>query len=129
MGTKLSDAGGTVEFNATAIIKEAGAKIVGTIVEKRSVTTQYGDLPVYSMVVKSEVKDDKDIVHATDCKFTKEKKAYEPAEGEKVDFFAPTRLERQLVQVAMGQTVSIKYLGTKKFGKGNPAHVFDVEVI
>lgn len=118
MGTKLSDAGGMVEFNATALIKEAGAKIVGTIVEKRSVTTQYGELPVYTMTVKE-----------ADCKFTKEKKAYEPAEGEKIDFFAPTRLERQLIQVAMGQTVSIKYLGTKKFGKGNPAHTFEVEVV
>lgn len=118
MGTKLSDAGGTVEFNATAVIKEAGAVIVGTLVEKRAVTTTYGDMPVYTMTVKD-----------ADCKFTKDKKAYEPAAGEKVDFFASTRLERQLSQVAMGQTVSIKYLGTKKFGKGNPAHTFEVEVI
>jgi hypothetical protein len=45
-----------------------------------------------------------------------------------VDAFAPTRLARQLAQVTIGETVTITYAGTKKVGKGNPAHCFTVEV-
>lgn len=120
MGKLLSDAGGGEAFNPTANIKTAGAKLTGTLVDKRAIKTQYGDMPVYTMTVKD-----------ADCKFTtgKERKEVEPAIGDKVEFFASTRLERQLIQVAMGQTVAIEYLGTKKFGKGQPAHTYKVEVL
>lgn len=117
MVRKIEDTNGA-DFAPTAVLKEAGAMLKGVLFSKRLVKTKYGDKPVYSFKV----------LDAT-CKFTKGKgEEVSPAEGDTVDAFAPTRLARQLAQVADGETVTITYKGTKKAGKGMPAHVFDVVV-
>lgn len=117
MGTKIPDVNGGGSFAPTALVKEKGNMIKGVLQSKRDVETMYGARPVYSLKV----------LDAT-CDFTLDKKTVSPAEGTIVDLFAPTRLERQLSQVEFGKTVTITHLGMKKFGKGQPAHVFDVEV-
>jgi hypothetical protein len=107
------------DFAPTAVLKEKGAMLKGILIHKREVKTQYGLKPVYSFKV----------IDAS-CKFTtgKDRAEVQPAEGDTVDAFAPTRLARQLAQVTEGETVTITYVGTKKAGKGMPAHVFDVTV-
>lgn len=106
-------------FAPTALLKEQGAMLKGVLLGKREVKTQYGAKPVYSFKVLD-----------ASCKFTtgKDKQEVQPAEGDTVDAFAPTRLARQLAQVAAGETVTITYAGTKKVGRGQPAHFFSVEV-
>lgn len=117
MGTRILDSnGGGADFAPTALMKEKDAMIKGVLVARRLAKTQYGDKPVYSLTVLD-----------ASCKFTQGKgQEVSPEEGATVDLFASTRLERQLCQVAMGKTVTIKYAGTKKIGKGMPAHVYDV---
>src|SRR4029077_8128450 len=107
------------EFNPTADLKVAGAMLKGIVTGRRDVKTQYGPRPVYSFKVLD-----------ASCKFYvgKDRKEVYPEEGSTVDAFAPTRLARQLAQVADGETVIITYSGTKKTGKGMPAHVFDVTI-
>lgn len=116
--TILDENGGGGDFNPTALLKQAGAMLKGVLVERREVKTQYGLKPVYVFKVLE-----------ASCKFTLGKdKEVQPEEGSLVDAFAPTRLERQLAQVSAGETVTITYRGTKKVGKGMPAHTFSVEV-
>jgi hypothetical protein len=120
MGRNIPDEnGGGGDFNPTALLKEKGAMLKGVLVSKRDVKTQYGPKPVYSFQVLE-----------ASCKFTlgKDNKEVQPEEGATVDAFAPTRLARQLAQVNVGETVTITYVGTKKVGKGMPAHTFAVEV-
>ena len=111
--------GGGGDFNPTADLKVAGAMLKGTLVSKRDVKTQYGPKPVYTLKVLE-----------ASCKFFmgKDRKEVLPDENDMVDAFAPTRLARQLAQVAIGETVTITYQGTKKVGRGQPAHCFTVEV-
>src|SRR5258708_522302 len=120
MGRAIPDEnGGGGDFNPTALLKETGAMLKGVLISKRDVKTQYGPKPVYSFKVLD-----------ASCKFTtgKEKTEVQPAEGDTVDAFAPTRLARQLAHVSVGETVTITYQGTKKVGRGQPAHIFTVEV-
>lgn len=121
MGRAIPDQNGGGEFVPTAILKEAGAMLKGVLVGKRDAKTQFGLKPVYSFKV----------IDAS-CRFmlTKdgEKTEVQPDEGATVDAFAPTRLARQLAHVKEGETVTIKYEGTKKVGRGQPAHIFGVEV-
>jgi len=117
MGRNIPDADGGGEFNATAVLKEKGAMLKGVLVGKRDVKTQFGPKPVYSFKVLD-----------ASCKFLANKVEVRPAEGDTVDAFAPTRLARQLAHVNEGETVTITYSGTKKVGRGNPAHCFNVEV-
>ena len=121
MGRQIADenGGGSGDFNPTALLKETGAMLKGILMSKREVKTQYGAKPVYTFKVLD-----------ASCKFTtgKEKTEVQPAEGDSVDAFAPTRLARQLEHVNTGETVTITYAGTKKVGRGNPAHIFTVEV-
>jgi hypothetical protein len=120
MGRAIPDTnGGGTDFNPTALLKETGAMLKGVLVSKRDVKTQYGPKPVYSFKVLD-----------ASCKFTtgKENTEVQPNEGDTVDAFAPTRLARQLAQVNVGETVTITYAGTKKVGRGQPAHCFTVEV-
>lgn len=118
MGTKIGDEGGG-SFNPTAEIKVAGAMVKGVLSGMRLVKTKFGEKPVYTLKVLD-----------ADCKFVTGKERTEalPQEGDPVEVFAPTRLARQLAKVAQGKVVTIKYLGQKSVGRGNPAHVFDVEV-
>lgn len=111
------DAGG--DFAPTAVLKESGAMLKGIMVGKRDVKTQYGPKPVYKFKVLD-----------ASCRFTigKERTEVQPEEGATVEAFAPTRLARQLALVNEGETVTIMYKGTKKVGRGNPAHLFSVEV-
>jgi hypothetical protein len=119
MPRTIVDANGGGDFNPTALLKEKGAMLKGVLVSKRDVKTQYGDKPVYSFKVLD-----------ASCRFMigKDNKEVQPAEGDTVDAFAPTRLARQLAQVNTGETVTITYQGTKKVGRGQPAHYFNVEV-
>ncbi len=119
MGRIIADEDGGGEFNPTALIREKDAMLKGVIVEKRDVKTKYGVRPVYVLKVLD-----------ASCKFTlgKDNKEVQPVEGDLVDAFAPTRLARQLAHVNVGETVTITYQGTKKVGRGQPAHTFTVEV-
>lgn len=117
MGKFVSDMDGS-KFAPTAEIKTAGAMIKGILGEKRAVPSKY-EKPYNVFSLK---------VIDADCKFVSDKQEVTPEVGTVVDVFAPTRLNNQLSKVAAGQTVTIKYLGTKKSGKGNPAHTFSVEV-
>jgi hypothetical protein len=120
MGRAIPDEGGdSREFNPTALLKETGAMLKGVLVEKREVKTQYGPKPVYVFKVLD-----------ASCRFTigKNRQEVQPAEGDLVDAFAPTRLARQLAHVTAGETVTITYQGTKKVGRGNPAHIYAVTV-
>jgi hypothetical protein len=117
MGRKIPDENGGGSFNPTALLKETGAMLKGVLTGKRDVETQYGSKPVYTFKVLD-----------ASCKFTLDKAETQPEEGQLVDAFAPTRLARQLAHVNVGETVTITYTGKKKFGRGQPAHVFDVIV-
>lgn len=117
MGRAIPDENGGGEFNPTAMLREEGAMLKGTIVTKRDAKTEYGLKPVYTVKVLD-----------ASCRFVKDKQDVEPEEGALVDFFAPTRLARQLAHVAEGETVTIKYKERRKVGRGQPAHIFDVVV-
>jgi hypothetical protein len=118
MSRVIPDANGDGgDFAPTAVLKEKGARLKGVLLSKRLAKTQYGERPVYSFKVLE-----------ASCKFTQGKAEVQPEEGDTVDAFAPTRLARQLSQVANGETVTIEYAGTKKTGKGLPAHIFAVTV-
>jgi hypothetical protein len=119
MGRSIADENGGGTFNPTAILKETGAMLKGIVTGKRDVKTQYGIKPVYSFKVLD-----------ASCRFTlgKERQEVQPEEGQTVEAFAPTRLARQLAHVNIGETVTIVYAGKKSVGRGQPAHVFTVEV-
>lgn len=120
MSRQIPDEGGNSgDFHPTAVLKEEGAMLKGVLMGKRDVKTQYGVKPVFSFKVLD-----------ASCKFTcgKERTEVQPEEGATVEAFAPTRLARQLAHVNEGETVTILYKGTKKVGRGNPAHVFSVVV-
>lgn len=118
MGKKISDKSSGGGFLPTAYLKDEGKMIKGVLLESRMVATQYGDKPVYKIKVLD-----------ASCKFVLDKNEVTPVEGSEAEFFAATRLDRQLKQVPFGSTVTIVHLGKKKFGKGgNAAHTYDVEV-
>lgn len=117
MPRTIADENGGGEFAPTAILKETGAMLKGILVGKRDAKTQYGPKPVYSFKVME-----------ASCKFMLNKVEVQPEQGATVDAFAPTRLARQLAHVENGETVTIEYKGTKKVGRGQPAHIFDVKV-
>jgi hypothetical protein len=112
---KVADTNGGGNFAPSAYLKEDGAMVEGILLSVRQVKTQYGDKPVYTLKLKDY-----------SCKFAQGETFVEPSENTDVDFFAPTRLARQLEKVKFGKLVRISYAGTKKIGKGNPAHVYDV---
>ncbi len=111
----VPDVNGGGSFAPTAFLKEKDAMLEGLLVAVRQVKTQFGDKPVYSLKLKDYT-----------CKFAQGEKFVEPAENTMVEFFAPTRLNRQLESIEMGKLVRITYAGQKKVGKGNPAHIFNV---
>lgn len=118
MGKMIADVSSGGSFAPTALMKEEGKMLKGTLTGKRNVETMYGPKPVYSLTVLD-----------ASCDFSVGKgKNVTPAEGAAVDLFASTRLERQLAQVPMGSTVTIIHIGKKKFAKGQPAHCYSVEV-
>ncbi len=112
---KVPDTNGGGSFAPTAFLKEDGAMVEGILKSVRQAKTQYGDKPVYTLTLKDY-----------NCKFSKDEEFVEPAENTDVDFFAPTRLARQLEKIKLGKLVRITYAGTKKVGKGMPAHIYDV---
>lgn len=112
---KVPDVNGGGTFAPSAYIREKGAMIEGVLKSVRQVKTDYGERPVYTLQLKDYA-----------CKFSKDDTFVEPEENSEVDFFAPTRLARQLASVPFGTLVRITYAGQKKVGKGNPAHIFDV---
>lgn len=115
MGKKYSDSTG---FKPTAEIKVEGAMVKGTVLGMREVKTQFGPKPVYQLRVLD-----------AECKFTLGKgEEVTPKEGDEIDIFAPTRLATQLSKVPVGETVTIKYLGLGKGGRGaNKPYTFSVE--
>lgn len=114
---KVPDTNGGGEFKPSAFIKEEGAMIEGVLIARRLVNTMYGERPVYTMKLQDY-----------NCKFSKGETFVEPKENEEVEFFASTRLERQLAKAGLNKLVRISYAGQKKVGKGNPAHIYDVLV-
>lgn len=118
MSKFIKDENGGGSFSPTALMKTEGKMLKGTLTGRREVKTMYGNKPVYSLTVLD-----------ASCDFSIGKgENVQPEEGATVDLFAPTRLERQLVQVPIGSTVTIIHTGTKKVGKGQPAHTYSVEV-
>ncbi len=114
---KVPDTNGGGDFPPSAYLKEEGAMLEGLLLAVRQVKTQYGEKPVYTVQLKDY-----------NCKFAIGETFVEPTENTKVEFFASTRLARQLDKVAFGKLVRITYAGTKKVGRGNPAHIYDVLV-
>jgi len=118
MGKMIADSSGGGSFAPTALMKEEGKMLKGILTSKREVETMYGAKPVYSLKVED-----------ASCDFSLGKgQNVTPEAGATVDLFAPTRLERQLVQVPLGKSVTIIHTGKKKVGKGQPAHTYSVEV-
>ena len=117
MGTVIKDQD-TTKFAPTAQLQTAGASLTGVLVGKKERKTKWGMRPLYSVKVTD-----------ADCKFMKGDAEVFPNAGEDVEFFAPTRLARQLDQVPMNSNVVIRYLGKKETGGANPAHAFHVEII
>ena len=118
MSKMIPDTNGGGSFCPTALMKEDGKMLKGTLTGRREVETMYGKKPVYSLTVLD-----------ASCEFSLGKgQNVSPEEGATVDLFAPTRLERQLAQVPIGSTVTITHTGKKKVGKGQPAHTYSVEV-
>lgn len=107
------------DFAPTAEIRTTGATLTGILSSSRTVKTKFGDKPVYALKVLDG-----------DCKFTigKEKAEAFPEQGDEVEIMPTTRLARQLAKVNVGETVKITYLGVGKNVRGNPPHLFDVEV-
>lgn len=117
MSRTIADENGGGDFAPTALLKEKDAMLKGVLKSKREIKTMYGPKLVYSFTV----------LDAT-CRFTKDKQEVQPEEGSIVDVIPPTRLARQLAHVNEGETVTMIYQGTKKVGRGQPAHIFKVEV-
>ena len=117
MGRVIADENGGGTFAPTAMLREKDAMLKGVLNGVREVKTQFGLRPVYSFKVLD-----------ASCRFTSNKQEVQPVEGDLVDVMAPTRLARQLSHVNVGETVTIAYQGTKKVGRGQPAHIFSVEV-
>jgi hypothetical protein len=118
MGRAIPDEGGDgADFAPTAELRETGAMLKGVLLGKRETDMGFGPKPIYGFKVLD-----------ASCKFLLKKAEVQPAEGDAVDVIAPTRLARQLAHVNVGDTVTIEYAGRKKVGKGQPAHIFKVEV-
>lgn len=117
MGRVILDTGVGGDFPPTAEMRELGAMLKGTIVRKEERDLGFGTKPIYVFKV----------IDAS-CKFTvgKERKEVQPEEGALIEVIAPTRLARQLAQLKEGDVVTMINAGTKKVGRGKPAHVFDV---
>lgn len=103
------------DFAPTAMLKEEGAMIKGILGAVRMVKTQWGDKPVYKLKVLD-----------ASCRFTRGKEEVTPEADSEVDIFATTRLATQLAKVPVGETITIRYAGTKPSVKGKPAHTFSV---
>jgi hypothetical protein len=117
MGRAIPDENGSGSFNPTAMLREEGAMLKGTMVSRRDVATTFGPKPVYTFK----------LIDAT-CRFILDKQEVPAYQDDVVDAFAPTRLARQLAHINEGETVTITYAGRKKVGRGQPAHIFKVEV-
>jgi hypothetical protein len=117
MGQVIQDVD-TSNFAPTAQLKEAGATLTSIVRGKREIKTKFGPKMVYMM----------EAVDAT-CKFRRGNEEVFPQAGEKVEVMPATRLERQLNQVPVGSKVLIKYLGIGKSTRGNPPHLYHVEVL
>lgn len=102
-------------FAPTAVLKEEGAMIKGVLGAMRQVETKWGAKPVYKLTVLD-----------ASCKFVVGKEEVTPEPESVVDIFTTTRLAAQLAKVPVGETITIRYLGTKPSGKGKPAHTFSV---
>ncbi len=113
MPKTYSDATGV--FNPTAFIKEKGLTLEGTMQDKRTIKTQFGEKPVYTLKVTGG-----------NCRFTQGKEDVDVSVGDSVDVIPPTRLDRQLAQVLAGQEISIECLGRGKAVKGQAPWLFKV---
>jgi len=113
MGRKLS----AVDFPATAELRVEGAQLKGVFNGSREIKTKFGPKTVFSIKVND-----------ANCEFKKNKLPYEPEKGEMVEVMGTTTLTTQLNQVKPGEIVTIKYAGLGESKKGNPPHLFDVEV-
>ncbi len=111
---KVTDSDGGA-FAPTAYLKEEGAMLEGTLLSVRQAKTEFGDKPVYTLKMADN-----------NCKFSQGDKFIDPKENTEVDFFAPTRLARQLAKVEFGKLVRITYAGKVKAGKGAMAHTYEV---
>lgn len=122
MGRKLSS-----NMKATPVVnvtEKEDSFLQGILKERKEVTTQYGLRPVFILSLN-------DTDMRTVAKEGKEFKDVEVEQGADVAVFAPTMLDRALIQAKNGEEVRIVYKGMgKSLKKGrNAPHLFEVEVI
>jgi len=117
MGRMINDTSVGGDFPPTAELREKDAMLKGIIMGKEERDLGFGLTPVYKFQVLE-----------ASCRFLLQKQEVQPEEGAIVEVIAPTRLARQLGQLNVGDTVTIKNAGTKQIGRGKPAHIFSVEV-
>lgn len=113
MGRKLT----ATDFPPSAELRLDGAMIKGVFQGEREIDTKYGKKSVFQLNVLD-----------ANCGFKKNKAPHEPEQGDLVEIMGTTTLTNQLKQVKKGEIVTIKYAGLGKATKGNPPHLFDVEV-
>jgi hypothetical protein len=114
MGRKISAS----DFPPSAELRMEGAEITGVFKGSREIKTKYGLKTVFMLKVSD-----------ANCTFTKNEQPHEPVIGDEVEIMGTTLLTNQLKQVKVGETVHIKYAGLGTGTKGNPPHMFDVEVL
>ena len=128
MGQKL---GGVGDFAPTAKLKNTkpdiankidrtGHMLKGTYINSRGVDTSYGPATVHAFKV----------LEAT-CDFERGGVFVEPNEGDTVELFGTSVINSAMKdsRVSPGKTITIVYKGIGKKGKkGNPPHLYDLEV-
>lgn len=117
MGRVIEDQSVGGDFPPTAELREKGAMLKGVMLGREERDLGFGLKPIY----KFQVLD-------ASCRFIKDKQDVEPDQGATVEVIAPTRLARQLAHVRPNEVVTIENNGTKKVGRGKPAHVFNVTI-
>jgi len=117
MAREIPDVSVGGNFPPTAELRDNGVMLKGVILGHEQRDLGFGLKPIYRIQVLD-----------ASCKFRKEKVEVRPEEGTTVEVIVPTRLARQLEHVKEGETVTIVNQGTKKVGRGKPAHVFAVTV-
>jgi hypothetical protein len=123
MGRKLM---GNTQFAPSVLIgitEKVEGFFQGTLLDRQMAKTTFGEKPVFKFLLEdtdmpTRIKQDKEYV-ATDVK-----------QGQTVSIFAPTLLDKALVQASPNDKIRIVYKGKGNAKKGrNAPHVFDVEVL
>src|SRR6188768_108000 len=112
MGRKLtSNVQGSPLLNIKSV---ANSFVQGEVTDRKEVKTEYGQKPVYTLKLEET---SMGAVAKQDGKYIE----ITVGAGDLVSFFAPTLLDKALVQANPGDRVRIVYLGLGKAKKGRNA--------